>query len=63
MVAHILIPSLNFDKSSYRNRPFFILAYRYIIGKGSLDNGYLDNLDNGFLNKYVFYEYVLLFID
>jgi hypothetical protein len=21
-------------------------------GKGSLDNGYLDNLDNGFSNKY-----------
>jgi hypothetical protein len=25
---------------------------RLILGRGSLDNGYLDNFDNEFLNKY-----------
>jgi hypothetical protein len=38
--------------------------------KGSLDNDYLDNFDNEFLNKYEknlknkkFYEYVIILID
>jgi hypothetical protein len=41
------------------------------IGKGSLDNGYLDNFDNEFSNKYgknlknrkKSYGYILLLID
>jgi hypothetical protein len=41
------------------------------LGKRSLDNGYLDNLDNEFSNKFeknfknrkINYEYVLLLID
>jgi hypothetical protein len=39
-------------------------------GKGSLDNDYLDNFDNEFLNKYEknlknkkFYEYIIILID
>jgi hypothetical protein len=36
----------------------------YIHREGLLDNGYLDNFDNEFLNKYEkYYKYVLLFID
>jgi hypothetical protein len=42
---------------------------RFSYGKGSIDNDYLDNLDNGFLNKIrkilkieKKYEYVLLLI-
>jgi hypothetical protein len=43
---------------------------RILIGKGSLDNGYSDNFDNEFLDKYEkniknkkTYEYVILLID
>jgi 5-methylcytosine-specific restriction endonuclease McrA len=49
----------------------FNLVMQIFNGKGSLDNGYLDNLDNGFSNKYEKnlknikepYGYVHLFID
>jgi hypothetical protein len=47
-----------------------VSKYGFCIGRGSLDNGYLDNFDNEFLNKYEIdlkikksYKYVLLFID
>jgi hypothetical protein len=40
-------------------------VYMYIYREGSLDNSYLDNLDNEYLNKYEkkSYDYVLLLID
>jgi hypothetical protein len=31
---------------------YYLKPRSKIIGKGSLDNGYVDNFDNGFLNKY-----------
>jgi hypothetical protein len=47
-------PSMTVNLNSVRNfdNMFNKFGKQYLYGKGSPDNGYLDNLDNGSSNKY-----------